>query len=36
MKHSDFLDLAKLACGVVAIVVIAVFSLWRAGTIHLP
>jgi hypothetical protein len=36
MKHSEFLDLAKLACGVAAIAAIAVFSLWRAGAIHLP
>jgi hypothetical protein len=36
MKRSDLLDVAKIACGVAAVVAIAALSLWRAGALHFP
>ncbi|MFM5894285.1 MAG: hypothetical protein ACKOQM_07625, partial [Novosphingobium sp.] len=36
MKHSDLMDIAKLTCGIAAILSVIVLSLWRAGALHLP
>jgi heme/copper-type cytochrome/quinol oxidase subunit 4 len=36
MKHSELMDIAKLVCGIAAIVCVIVLSLWRAGALHLP